>query len=269
MQSTARVTSVLALAAAARALRPVPSRANPVPAAAPWKDGARALAKSGGKAVAAAGLALSFWPAASFAAEDLEIDEGLAATQAFLSSISKSGNVKKGSGKAAVPVGDSSLPDFGRAAPKETAPEIAAADSLLTKKDSLTGDIRESASERIGSEAPVVETNAPQRQTKRETPAWVTYKAPEPEPKEAPKPYEPAEPTFTITPKKDDASLKATGEFFASISKKGSVKKGAGKAPVARGDSSLPDFGRAAPKAAPAASDDFDALASKVQARYE
>ena len=87
MQSTARVTSVLALAAAARALRPVPSRANPVPAAAPWKDGARALAKSGGKAVAAAGLALSFWPAASFAAEDLEIDEGLAATQAFLSSI--------------------------------------------------------------------------------------------------------------------------------------------------------------------------------------
>jgi hypothetical protein len=259
---------VLALAAAARALRPVPSRANPVPAAAPWKDGARALAKSGGKAVAAAGLALSFWPAASFAAEDLEIDEGLAATQAFLSSISKSGNVKKGSGRAAVPVGDSSLPDFGRAAPKETAPEIAAADSLLTKKDSLTGDIRESASERIGSEAPVVETNAPQRQTKRETPAWVTYKAPEPEPKEAPKPYEPAEPTFTITPKKDDASLKATGEFFASISKKGTVKKGDG-IPIARGDSSLPDFGRAAPKAAPAASDDFDALASKVQARYE
>ena len=63
--------------------------------------------------------------------------------------------------------------------------------------------------------------------------------------------------------------MKATGEFFASISKKGSVKKGAGKAPVARGDSSLPDFGRAAPKAAPAASGDFDALASKVQARYE
>ena len=93
------------------------------------------------------------------------------------------------------------------------------------------------------------------------------HKAPEPEPKETPKKYEPAEPTFTITPKKDDASLKATGEFFASISKKGSVKKGAGKAPVARGDSSLPDFGRAAPKAQ--ASGDFDALASKVQARYE
>ncbi len=265
MQSTARVTSVLALAAAARALRPVPSRANPVPAAAPWKDGARALAKSGGKAVAAAGLAAALWPAAGFAAED--IDEGLAATQAFLSSISKSGNVKKGSGRAAVPVGDSSLPDFGRAAPKETAPEIAAADSLLTKKDSLTGDIRESAAPQIGSEAPVVEADSKQPQKKRETPAWVTYKAPEPEPKEAPKKYEPAEPTFTITPKKDDASLKATGEFFASISKKGAVKKGAGRAPVARGDSSLPDFGRAAPKAQ--ASGDFDALASKVQARYE
>ena len=117
----------------------MPSRANPVPAAAPWKDGARALAKSGGKAVAAAGLALSFWPAASFAAEDLEIDEGLAATQAFLSSISKSGNVKKGSGKAAVPVGDSSLPDFGRAAPKETAPEIAAADSLAHEEGLADG----------------------------------------------------------------------------------------------------------------------------------
>ena len=87
-------------------------------------------------------------------------------------------------------------------------------------------------------------------------------------PREAPKKYEPAEPTFTITPKKDDASLKATGDFFASISKKGTVKKGDG-IPVARGDSSLPDFGRAAPKAAPAASGDFDALASKVQARYE
>ena len=262
MPGTARV---LALAAAASALRPVPSRAVPVPAAAPWKDGARALAKGGSRAVATSILALSFWPAASFAAED--IDEGLAATQQFLSSISKSGNVKRGSGRAAVPVGDSSLPDFGRAAPKETAPEIAAADSLLTKKDSLTGDIRESASERIGSEAPVVSESAPQPQKKRETPAWVTYKAPEPEPKEAPKPYEPAEPTFTITPKKDDASLKATGEFFASISKKGTVKKGDGKAPVARGDASLPDFGRAAPKAQ--ASGDFDALASKVQARYE
>ena len=45
-------------------------------------------------------------------------------------------------------------------------------------------------------------------------------------------------------------------------------KKGDG-VPVPRGDSSLPDFGRAAPKAAPAASGDFDALASKVQARYE
>ena len=133
MQSTARVTSVLALAAAARALRPVPSRANPVPAAAPWKDGARALAKSGGKAVAAAGLALSFWPAASFAAEDLEIDEGLAATQAFLSSISKSGNVKKGSGKAAVPVGDSSLPDFGRAAPKAAPAASGDFDALASK----------------------------------------------------------------------------------------------------------------------------------------
>ena len=260
MRTTARV---LALAATASALRPVP-RARAVPVS----EGARhwsALAKSGGKAVAAAGLALSFWPAASFA-ED--IDEGLAATQAFLSSISKQGNVKKGSGKAAVPVGDASLPDFGRAAPKETAPEIAAADSLLTKKDSLTAEIRESAAPQIGSEAPVVEADSKQRPTKRETPAWVTYKAPEPEPKEAPKKYEPAEPTFTITPKKDDASLKATGDFFASISKKGTVKKGDG-VPVARGDSSLPDFGRAAPKAAPAASGDFDALASKVQARYE
>ena len=168
-----------------------------------------------------------------------------------------------------MPVGDSSLPDFGRAAPKETAPEIAAADSLLTKKDSLTAEIRESAAPQIGSEAPVVSENdgkAPPAK-KRETPAWVTYKAAEPEPKEAPKKYEPAEPTFTITPKKDDASLKATGEFFASISKKGAIKKGAGRAPVARGDSSLPDFGRAAPKAQ--ASGDFDALASKVQARYE
>ena len=60
--------------------------------------------------------------------------------------------------------------------------------------------------------------------------------------------------------------MKATGEFFASISKKGTVKKGDG-IPVARGDSSLPDFGRAAPKVQ--ASGDFDALASKVQARYE
>ena len=261
MPSPARV---LAQAAAASALRPVPrARALPV------SEGARhwgALAKSGGKAVAAAGLALSLWPAASFAAE--EIDEGLAATQAFLSSISKQGNVKKGSGKAAVPAGDASLPDFGRAAPKETAPEIAAADSLLTKKGSLTGEIKESAPQQIGSEAPVVEADSKQRPTKRETPAWVNYKAPEPEPKEQPKKYEPAEPTFTITPKKDDASLKATGDFFASISKKGTVKKGDG-VPVPRGDSSLPDFGRAAPKAAPAASGDFDALASKVQARYE
>ncbi len=250
MPSTARV---LALAATASALRPVPSRAVPV-------------SKAASRAVAAAGLALSFWPAAGFAAED--IDEGLAATKAFLSSISKSGNVKKGSGRAAVPVGVSSLPDFGRAAPKETAPEIAAADSLLTKKDSLTAEIRESAAPQIGSEAPVVSENdgkAPLAK-KRETPAWVTYKAPEPEPKEAPKKYEPAEPTFTITPKKDDASLKATGEFFASISKKGTVKKGDG-VPVVRGDASLPDFGRAAPKAQ--ASGDFDALASKVQARYE
>ena len=267
MQSTARVTSVLALAAAARALRPVPSRANPVPAAAPWKDGARALAKSGGKAVAAAGLALSFWPAASFAAEDLEIDEGLAATQAFLSSISKSGNVKKGSGKAAVPVGDSSLPDFGRAAPKETAPEIAAADSLLTKKDSLTGDIRESASERIGSEAPVVETNAPQPQKKRETPAWVTYKAPEPEPKEAPKPYEPAEPTFTITPKKDDASLKATGDFFASISKKVG-KKGRRKAPPRAATPVYRTSARRAEGGPGGVGRLLRPWASKVQARY-
>ena len=263
MPSAARV---LALAATASALRPVP-RARAVPVS----EGARhwsALAKSGGKAVAAAGLAAALWPAAGFAAEDLEIDEGLAATQAFLGKISKTGTVKKGSGKAAVPAGDASLPDFGRAAPKETAPEIAAADSLLTKKDSLTAEIRESAAPQIGSEAPVVEADSKQRQTKRETPAWVNYKAPEPEPKEAPKKYEPAEPTFTITPKKDDASLKATGDFFASISKKGTVKKGDG-IPVARGDSSLPDFGRAAPKAAPAASGDFDALASKVQARYE
>ena len=252
--STARVTSVLALAAAASALR-VP-RARALPAS-----------KAASRAVAAVGLAAALWPAAGFAAEELESDEGLAATQAFLGKISKQGNVKKGSGKAAVPVGDASMPDFGRAAPKETAPEIAAADSLLTKKDSLTAEIRESSSERIGSEAPVVEADGKQRPTKRETPAWVTYKAPEPEPKEAPKKYEPAEPTFTITPKKDDASLKATGEFFASISKKGSVKKGAGRAPVARGDSSLPDFGRAAPKAQ--APGDFDALASKVQARYE
>jgi len=263
MPSAARV---LALAATASALRPVP-RARAVPVS----EGARhwsALAKSGGKAVAAAGLAAALWPAAGFAAEELEIDEGLAATQAFLGKISKTGTVKKGSGKAAVPAGDASLPDFGRAAPKETAPEIAAADSLLTKKDSLTAEIRESAAPQIGSEAPVVEADSKQRPTKRETPAWVNYKAPEPEPKEAPKKYEPAEPTFTITPKKDDASLKATGDFFASISKKGTVKKGDG-IPVARGDSSLPDFGRAAPKAAPAASGDFDALASKVQARYE
>ena len=250
-----RAARVLALAATASALRPVPSRAVPV-------------SKAASRAVAAVGLAAALLPAASFAAEDLEIDEGLAATQAFLSSISKSGNVKKGSGKAAVPAGDASLPDFGRAAPKETAPEIAAADSLLTKKDSLTAEIRESAPQQIGSEAPVVEADSKQRPTKRETPAWVNYKAPEPEPKEAPKKYEPAEPTFTITPKKDDASLKATGDFFASISKKGTVKKGDG-VPVPRGDSSLPDFGRAAPKAAPAASGDFDALASKVQARYE
>ena len=256
MQSTARVTSVLALAAAASALRVPRARA------------ALPVSKAASRAVAAVGLAAALWPTASFAAEDIEIDEGLAATQAFLGKISKTGTVKKGSGKAAVPVGDASLPDFGRAAPKETAPEIAAADSLLTKKDSLTAEIRESSSERIGSEAPVVEADSKQRPTKRETPAWVNYKAPEPEPREAPKKYEPAEPTFTITPKKDDASLKATGDFFASISKKGTVKKGDG-VPVPRGDSSLPDFGRAAPKAAPAASGDFDALASKVQARYE
>ena len=253
MQSTARVTSVLALAAAAAALRVPRARALPV-------------SKAASRAVAAVGLAAAPWPAAGSAAD--EIDEGRAATPTFLSTISKQGKVKKGSGKAAVPVGDASMPDFGRAAPKETAPEIAAADSLLTKKDSLTAEIRESAPQQIGSEAPVVEADGKQRPTKRETPAWVTYKAPEPEPKEAPKKYEPAEPTFTITPKKDDASLRATGDFFASISKKGTVKKGDG-VPVARGDSSLPDFGRAAPKAAPAASGDFDALASKVQARYE
>ena len=102
MPSTVRV---LALAATASALRPVP-RARAVPVS----EGARhwsALAKSGGKAVAAAGLAAALWPAAGFAADELEIDEGLAATQAFLGKISKTGTVKKGSGKAAVPVGDS------------------------------------------------------------------------------------------------------------------------------------------------------------------
>ena len=65
-----------------------------------------------------------------------------------------------------------------------------------------------------------------------------------------------------------EMAFERPGEFFASISKKGTVKKGDG-IPIARGDSSLPDFGRAAPKPAPAASGDFDALASKVQARYE
>ena len=106
MQSTARVTSVLALAAAARALSCLCHRAPIL--FLPRRHGRTAPARSRkAAAVAAAGLAFVFWPAASFAAEDLEIDEGLAATQAFLSSISKSGNVKKGSGRAAVPVGDS------------------------------------------------------------------------------------------------------------------------------------------------------------------
>ena len=105
MQSTARVTSVLALAAAASALRVPRARVLPV-------------SKAASRAVAAVGLAAALLPAASFAAEDLEIDEGLAATQAFLGKISKTGTVKKGSGKAAVPAGDASLPDFGRAAPK-------------------------------------------------------------------------------------------------------------------------------------------------------
>ena len=92
----------------------------------------------------------------------------------------------------------------------------------------LTGDIRESASERIGSEAPVVETNAPQQQKKRETPAWVTYKAPEPEPKEAPKPT--TSPLWSRPSRSRRRRTTRSGERRASSSrpspKKVSVKKG-------------------------------------------
>ena len=153
---------MLALAAAARALRPVPSRANPVPAAAPWKDGS-ALAKSGGKAVAAAGLALSFWPAASFAAEDLEI--GGPRGHASLPVVDQQ---KRQRQKGQRPRRRARR----RFEPAGLRPRGAEGDRARDRRrrlaldgyDSLTGEIRESASERIGSEAPVVETNAPQQQ---------------------------------------------------------------------------------------------------------
>lgn len=134
--------TLLLVAAAAHALQlPGSFTRESVQAPAP-------VSKAAASGVAAVGLAVALWPAAGLAVDDAGIDEGLASTQSFLSSISKPGNVKRGSGKAAVPITGSSLPDFSsRGAVKETAPEIMAADSLLDKKlASLTGDIRSSAS---------------------------------------------------------------------------------------------------------------------------
>lgn len=247
-----RSTTVMAIAVAtASALRPLSRAAVPaVPATVPKAASARSVAAASARGVATVGLALALCPVPSWA-DDAGIDKGLASTQAFLSSISKPGNVKKGDGITSQDIGM-------RAAPKETAPEIQAADSLLDKKGgSLTADIQAAAAPNIGSEAPVklesISGQKPQKDKKRETPAWVTYEAPAPEVKEAP-PAEPAEPTFTITPKKDDASLKATGEFFSKISKKGTVKRGDGITAEQIGM-------RAAPKET---DDTFDALTSKV-----
>ena len=253
MPSRTRSVIVVVAVATASALRPPQRIIAAVPATVPRAAApsikARAI-KATSRALAVTSLALALWPTTSWA-DDAGIDEGLASTQAFLSSISKPGNIKKGDGITSEQIGM-------RAVAKETAPEIAAADSLLTKKgDSLTADIQAAAAPGIGSEAPVklesISGQKPQKDKKRETPAWVTYEAPAPEVKEAP-PAEPAEPTFTITPKKDDASLKATGEFFSKISKKGTVKRGDGITAEQIGM-------RAAPKET---DDTFDALTSKV-----
>jgi hypothetical protein len=246
-------------------------------------------AKAVSRSVVATGLAaaLCATPSVSFA-KDGEIDEGLAATQNFLKSISEPGKVKKGSGKAAVETGDVSLPDFGRAAEKDIAPEIQAADELLTKKmERLTGEIQETESAAIVTEAKVEskpvdnpskeEPKKKEKVEKYETPAYITYMKeeaakPQEEPKkEEPKEEEPAEPIIKL--KREDAGLKATREFFSAIDKskgvEGRVKKSTGKPAVEPGEVSLPDFGRAEPKAPPASDDTTSALFDKVNSRYE
>ena len=122
MQSTARVTSVLALAAAARPEACAIARQSCSCRGA--MEGRRPRAAKSGESSRRGPL--SFWPPAS----RRRTWRSTRASRPWRSCRrSAKRQRQKGSGKAAVPVGDSSLPDFGRAAPKETAPEIAAAGS--------------------------------------------------------------------------------------------------------------------------------------------
>ena len=141
-----------------------------------------------------------------------EIGRGLASRDSSVpkATISKTGTVKRGSGKAAVPVGDA-RPCRTSAARRRRrpAPEIAAArlPAPTKKRMRLTADIREvrgppdrqRGARRRGRRA------SNDRRSARQ-PAWVTYKDAGPGQKEAPKKYEgPRNRPSRSPPKKDDA----------------------------------------------------------------
>ena len=152
---------------------------------------------------------------------------------------------------------------FGRAEAPAKSAEAEAYDALVAKKEAtLKKDIDDVAPPAYTDAPKGAAPKADAKPAKRETPAWVTYKAPaDPRANRAPEPEPEAEPTFTITPKRDDPSLAATSQFFKDFNTKKGVARSSGAA-------SKP-FGKAEPKAPAPETEAYDALSSKVSGRYD